>query len=58
MISVAGFGIATLLIAALPGYEAWGHSAFVVLIVLRLLGGIFIGGEYTAANRVRPEFNG
>jgi MFS family permease len=48
LISVAGFGIATLLIAALPGYQAWGHSAFVVLILLRLLGSVFIGGEYTA----------
>jgi predicted MFS family arabinose efflux permease len=56
-ISVAGFGIATLLIAALPGYEAWGHSAFVVLIVLRLLGGIFIGGEYTAANPLAMEYS-
>src|SRR5271155_5313226 len=57
LISVAGFGIATLLIAALPGYEAWGHSAFVVLIVLRLLGGIFIGGEYTAANPLAMEYS-
>jgi MFS family permease len=57
LVSVAGFGIATLLIAALPGYEAWGHSAFVVLIVLRLLGGIFIGGEYTAANPLAMEYS-
>jgi MFS family permease len=57
LVSVAGFGIVTLLIAALPGYEAWGHSAFVVLIVLRLLGGIFIGGEYTAANPLAMEYS-
>jgi MFS family permease len=57
LISVAGFGVATLLIAALPGYEAWGYSALVALVVLRLLGGIFIGGEYTAANPLAMEYS-
>jgi MFS family permease len=57
LVSVAGFGMATLLIAALPGYQAWGHSAFVVLILLRLLGGVFIGGEYTAANPLAMEYS-
>jgi MFS family permease len=45
LVSVAGFGIATLLIAALPGYEAWGGTAISALIFLRLMDGIFIGGE-------------
>ena len=49
LISVAGFGIVTLVIAALPGYDAWGNAAIAILVVLRLLNGIFIGGEYTAA---------
>ena len=51
LISVAGFGIATLSIAALPGYDAWGETAIAALIILRLFAGIFIGGEYTAATR-------
>ncbi len=56
LVSVAGFGIATLLIAALPGYETWGGSAIAALILLRLIDGIFIGGEYTAANPLAMEY--
>ena len=56
LVSVAGFGITTLLIAALPGYEAWGGTAIAVLILLRLIDGIFIGGEYTAANPLAMEY--
>jgi MFS family permease len=57
LISVAGFGIATLLIAALPGHAAWGDIAIAALIILRLLDGIFIGGEYTAANPLAMEYS-
>jgi predicted MFS family arabinose efflux permease len=56
LISVAGFGLATLLISALPGYAAWGEGAIAALIILRLLNGIFIGGEYTAANPLAMEY--
>jgi predicted MFS family arabinose efflux permease len=56
LVSVAGFGIATLLIAALPGYEAWSGTAIAALILLRLMDGIFIGGEYTAANPLAMEY--
>src|SRR5579872_2568571 len=56
LIAVAGFGITTLLIAALPGYAAWGSAAIVVLLVLRLVDGIFVGGEYTAANPMAMEY--
>jgi MFS family permease len=57
LISVAGFGIVTLVIAALPGYDAWGNVAISILVVLRLLDGIFIGGEYTAANPLAMEYS-
>src|ERR1700733_7625040 len=43
LVSVAGFGIATLLIAALPGYARWGPAALAALLLLRLLDGIFVG---------------
>jgi MFS family permease len=56
LISVAGFGIATLLIAALPGYATWGSGAIVVLLLLRLIDGVFVGGEYTAANPMAMEY--
>lgn len=54
-ISVMGFGVATLLIGLLPGYEQWGVVAVILLIVLRFIDGIFLGGEYTAANPLAME---
>src|SRR6266516_2619793 len=57
LVSVAGFTVLTLMIALLPGYEAWGGFAAAALIVLRLLDGIFIGGEYTAANPLAMEYS-
>jgi MFS family permease len=57
LVSVAGFGTATLLIAALPGYETWGIAAIAILLLLRLFDGIFIGGEYTAANPLAMEYS-
>jgi MFS family permease len=50
LISVAGFAVATLLIAALPGYAMWGGASIAALLALRFVDGIFVGGEYTAAN--------
>ena len=57
LVSVAGFGIATLLIAMLPGYAAWGNVGIAALLILRLVDGIFIGGEYTAANPLAMEYS-
>ena len=56
LVSVAGFGIATLAIALLPGYAVWGEASIVALVILRLIDGIFIGGEYTAANPLAMEY--
>ncbi len=47
--SVAGFGIITLLIALLPGYESIGLSSYWLLVLLRFLDGICLGGGYTGA---------
>jgi MFS family permease len=55
MIAVAGFAILTFLIALLPGYATWGYGAIALLIVLRLVDGIFMGGEYTSANPLALE---
>ncbi len=57
LISVAGFAIATLLVAALPGYQAWGGASIAALLILRLADGVFIGGEYTAANPLAMEYS-
>jgi MFS family permease len=55
-IAVAGFGVVTLLIGLMPGYEQWGLTAVIILIALRLLDGIFLGGEYTGATTLAMEF--
>lgn len=55
MIAVGGFGIATLLMAFLPGYEQWGIMAVIVFVALRFVDGIFLGGEYTAASPLAME---
>lgn len=55
VIAVAGFALCTFLIALLPGYASWGYSAIIALTVLRLVDGIFMGGEYTSANPLALE---
>src|ERR671929_544507 len=57
IISVAGFGVVTLLMALLPGYQQWGVAAVILLIALRLIDGIFLGGEYTSANPLAMEYS-
>jgi MFS family permease len=41
----------------LPGYEQWGIAAVILFIVLRLVDGVFLGGEYTAANPLAMEYS-
>src|SRR5919107_1303584 len=54
IISVSGFGVVTLLIALLPGYQQWGLAAVILLIVLRLVDGVFLGGGDTPAEPPSP----
>jgi len=56
-ISIYGFGITTLAIACLPGAEQIGGVlAITLLLVLRFIDGIFLGGEYTAATPMAIEY--
>lgn len=55
MISIAGFGTLTLLIAFVPGYAAIGAWSLALLITLRFVGGVFMGGEYTSNNTLALE---
>ena len=57
IMSVTGFGVITLLMALLPGYEQWGLAAVILLVVLRLVDGVFLGGEYTSANPLAMEYS-
>lgn len=56
MIAVGGFGIATLLIALLPGHQHIGWAAIVLLVGLRFVAGIFLGGEYSTAVPLAMEW--
>lgn len=56
MISMAGFAAVTLLIALLPGYATWGIGSLIVLISLRFVDGLFLGGQYTSANPLAMEY--
>ena len=42
-------GASTFLVGLLPGYEKWGVAAPIILIVLRMLQGLALGGEYGGA---------
>jgi MFS family permease len=53
--SVAGCGVCTLSIAVLPGYGQAGMISVAVMIALRLIDGIFMGGEYTGATPLAME---
>jgi MFS family permease len=53
--SVTGCGVCTLAIALLPGYHAVGLLGVVLLVVLRLVDGVFLGGEYTGATPLAME---
>ena len=55
MVSIAGFGLFTLLIACLPGYATLGIWSLVLLIGLRFIDGVFMGGEYTSNNTLALE---
>lgn len=56
IISVMGFGVVTLVIALLPGYQTLGPAVIWIFIGLRLIDGIFLGGEYTSANPLAMEY--
>src|ERR1700760_4163895 len=54
--SVSGFGVVTLLIALLPGYESIGIASYWALVLLRFVDGIFLGGGYTGAMPLAIEY--
>lgn len=55
--SVTGFGIITFLIALVPGYQSIGIASYLLLVVLRFLDGIFLGGGYTGAHPLAIEYS-
>jgi MFS family permease len=55
--SVSGFGVVTLLIALLPGYQSIGIASYWLLVLLRFVDGIFLGGGYTGAMPLAIEYS-
>ncbi|MEV0183197.1 MFS transporter [Streptomyces sp. NPDC050625] len=50
-----GLGLSVLLVALLPGHNAIGLWGLAGVLILRLAGGIFMGGQYTGANPLAME---
>jgi MFS family permease len=55
--SVSGFAVITLLIATLPGYETIGAASYWLLIGLRFVDGICLGGGYTGTVPLALEYS-
>jgi len=49
LITIVLMGVSTFLVGILPGYESIGVAAPIILIVLRMLQGLALGGEYGGA---------
>ena len=55
--SVSGFAVATFLIALIPGYETIGIASYWILVMLRFIDGVFLGGGYTGALPLAIEYS-
>jgi MFS family permease len=56
-IALTGIALTTLLIAFVPSHAVLGSGTLLIILVLRLLGGIFLGGEYTSAVPLAMEWS-
>lgn len=55
MVTIVGIGLVTGLIGLLPTYEAIGIAAPILLVLLRVVQGLFVGGEWSGAMTIVVE---
>lgn len=55
-VALAGIALTTLLIALVPGHAVLGAGTLLLIVALRFVGGIFLGGEYTSAIPLAMEW--
>ena len=56
-VSLTGVALTTLLIALVPNHTVLGGGTLLAILLLRFLGGIFLGGEYTSAIPLAMEWS-
>ncbi|PVE94120.1 MFS transporter [Microbacterium sp. TPD7012] len=56
-VAIAGIAITTLLIALIPNHDLGGEATLWAFVALRFVGGIFLGGEYSAAIPLAMEWS-
>ena len=56
IVTLLMMGISTTLIGVLPGQATWGDAAPILLIVLRILQGIAVGGEWSGSVLLSMEW--
>ncbi len=56
-IALAGIALTTFLIALVPGYSVLGGGTLFLIVGLRFLGGVFLGGEYACAVPLAMEWS-
>ncbi|WP_225735680.1 MFS transporter [Gulosibacter chungangensis] len=55
LITIVGIGIVTAMIGMLPTYAAIGVAAPILLVLLRIFQGLFVGGEWSGAMTIVVE---
>ncbi|MFJ9818476.1 MFS transporter [Streptomyces sp. NPDC101151] len=56
VITLMMMGGATVCVGLLPGYDQWGAAAPVLLVVLRMVQGVAVGGEWGGAVLIATEY--
>src|SRR6267143_4302135 len=49
MVTLGMMGLATFLIGCIPSYETWGIAAPILILLMRAVQGLALGGEYGGA---------